>query len=74
MDYWQGHALTSHVKVLRKGHFMIMFNTKFINYLHITTPNGFYAIFSRLAVIIPENYAIFSFKIIAIISVKECEC
>lgn len=53
---------------------MIMFNTKFINYLHITTPNGFYAIFSRLAVIIPENYAIFSFKIIAIISVKECEC
>jgi hypothetical protein len=60
--------------VSRKGHFMIMFNTKFVNFLHITTSNGFFAIFSHLLVIIPETCAIFSFKIIAIISVKECEC
>ncbi len=53
---------------------MIMFNTKFVNFLHITTSNGFFAIFSHSLVIIPETCAIFSFKIIAIISVKECEC
>ena len=33
---------------------MIMFNTKFANYLHITTSNGFYAIFYHLPGIIPE--------------------
>lgn len=53
---------------------MIMFNTKLINSLHITTPYAFYAIFSHFAGIIPEIPAIFSFKIIAIISVKEYEC
>lgn len=33
---------------------MIMFNTKFVNYLHITTSNAFYAIFSHSSGIIPE--------------------
>jgi hypothetical protein len=69
-----GYALTSHVKVSRKGHFMIMFNTKLLNYLHITITYGFFAIFSHSSGIIPEPSAPFSFKIIAIISVKECEC
>lgn len=53
---------------------MIMFNTIFVNFLHITTSNAFFAIFSHSPGIIPKPYAIFSFKIIAIISVKECEC
>lgn len=53
---------------------MIMFNTKLINSLHITTPYALYAIFSHSVGIIPERPAIFSFKIIAIISVKEYEC
>ncbi|CAH6383327.1 hypothetical protein DAPPPG734_25260 (plasmid) [Pantoea agglomerans] len=53
---------------------MIMFNTKFLNFLHITITNGFYAIFSHSPGIIPKPNAAFSFKIITIISVKECEC
>ncbi len=53
---------------------MIMFNTKFVNFLHITITYGFFAIFSHLQGIIPELCPVFSFKIIAIISVKECEC
>lgn len=53
--FWMGYALTSHLKASRKGQFMIMFNTKFVNCLHITTSNAFFAIFSHSSGIIPET-------------------